>query len=163
MPDMAGGTISFRPSAEFRAGAERAVALHSAEIDRLLPGAEIEHVGSTSIPGALTRGDVDLLVRVPAERFEEAVERLRGRYAVHQPENWSPTFASFAEPGGDVGIQLAIEGSHDATMFERLYALFRDRPELLEDYNELKRRHEGGDSEAYWREKQEFIERLVGR
>ena len=163
MPEMAGGTISFRPSSEFRAEAERAVAAHGAEIAALLPGAEAEHVGSTSIPGALTKGDVDLLVRVPAERFADAVERLRERYAVHQPENWSPTYASFTDPGDHTGIQLAVAGSGDDTMFERLYALFRERPELLEDYNALKRRHEGGDPEAYWREKQAFIEALLAR
>ena len=29
-----------------------------------MPRAEVEHVGATAVPGALTKGDVDLLVRV---------------------------------------------------------------------------------------------------
>jgi GrpB-like predicted nucleotidyltransferase (UPF0157 family) len=64
----------------------------------LLPEAEIEHVGSTSIPGALTKGDVDLLVRVEDGAFATASATLGELYAVHQPENWTPTYASFVDP-----------------------------------------------------------------
>jgi uncharacterized protein len=42
----------------------------------MVPEAEIEHIGATSVPGALTKGDVDLLVSVPAERFGAAVAAL---------------------------------------------------------------------------------------
>lgn len=35
---------------------------HRDRILAWLPGALVEHVGSTAVPGALTKGDVDLVV-----------------------------------------------------------------------------------------------------
>ena len=86
----------------------------------MLPGAELEHVGSTAIPGALTKGDLDVLVRVPAARFAATVATLRDLYTVHQPENWTPTYASFVDPASadpPVGVQLVVAGSADDALF----------------------------------------------
>ncbi len=76
--------------------------------------------------------------------FERA-SRSSPALEIHQPENWSPTLASFtapAEDGIDVGVQLVPEGSAD----ERLFVGWRDRlradPELRARYDELKRRHQ---------------------
>jgi GrpB-like predicted nucleotidyltransferase (UPF0157 family) len=52
------GPVCIRPEADIRAATQAAVEEHRARILELLPEAEIEHVGSTSIPGALTKGDV---------------------------------------------------------------------------------------------------------
>jgi GrpB-like predicted nucleotidyltransferase (UPF0157 family) len=143
---------------------ETAVRRHGARIARLLPGAEVTHVGSTAVPGALTKGDVDLMVRVAADELEAAARALSGAYAIHQPENWSPTFASFldAEAGDPpVGVQLVAEGSKDEALFEPFLAALRDDPELLAEYNALKRRLDGSDYELYTRAKGEFIERVL--
>jgi predicted DCC family thiol-disulfide oxidoreductase YuxK/phenylpyruvate tautomerase PptA (4-oxalocrotonate tautomerase family) len=61
------------------------------------PDLEVEHVVSTSIPGALTKGDVDVLVQVTAHDSDDAITQLRRVQAVHQPHNWTPTLASFAD------------------------------------------------------------------
>jgi GrpB-like predicted nucleotidyltransferase (UPF0157 family) len=76
---------------------EAALRTHRRRIARLVPGAEIVHVGATAVPGALTKGDVDLMVRVSAPAFEAGQRALRSGYTVHQPENWTPTYASFVE------------------------------------------------------------------
>ena len=93
--------IRLRPESELREVVAAAFAEHRERIARRLPAAEIEHVGSTSIPGALTKGDLDLLVRVDVVGFDPAVTALRAMYAVHQPENWTPTYASFTDPDPD--------------------------------------------------------------
>src|SRR4051794_36970196 len=36
--------------------------------------------GGASVPGALTKGDIDLHLRVPAASFDSAVDRLRTEY-----------------------------------------------------------------------------------
>jgi len=104
-----------------------------AELVELLPGARVEHVGSTAVSGSLTKGDLDICVIVAAEEFEPASRALAERFRVHQPENWSPTLASFTatpEDGIDVGVQLVPAGSDD----ERHFVGWRDRlradPEL---------------------------------
>jgi GrpB-like predicted nucleotidyltransferase (UPF0157 family) len=155
--------IRIRPVGEVPA--EAALSTHRARIARLLPEeAELVHVGSTAVPGALTKGDVDLMVRVSAEEFEAAVRALRADYAVHQPENWTPTYASFVDPEATelpVGVQLVVAGSKDEALFEPFIAALRGDPALLAEYNALKRRLDGSDYERYTREKGEFIERVL--
>ena len=71
------GPIRVRPESELREVVATAFAEHRERIARRLPAAEIEHVGSTSIRGALTKGDLDLLVRVDAAGFAAAAAALR--------------------------------------------------------------------------------------
>jgi GrpB-like predicted nucleotidyltransferase (UPF0157 family) len=130
----------------------------------LVTGAEVEHVGATAVPGAVTKGDVDLLVRVSERDFPTAVGVLCRRYAIHQPDNWTPTLASFTASdaaGPGVGIQLVVGGS-DADGF---FGPFRDAlissPALLAEYNQLKLQLDGLDYERYTEQKGEFIERVL--
>jgi GrpB-like predicted nucleotidyltransferase (UPF0157 family) len=156
--------IRIRPEAEIRAAAQAAFESHRDRVRKLLPDAEVEHVGATSVPGALTKGDLDLLVRVKPDRFESAVAALRGAYAIHQPENWTQTFASFVDPEAaalPVGVQLAVAGSAEDALFGPFReALTRD-PELLAEYNALKLRLDGADYERYTAVKGEFVERVL--
>ena len=130
----------------------------------LLPDAEIEHVGATAVPGALTKGDVDLVVRVSERDFADAGSILRTRYVVHQPHNWTRTLASFTAPDASdppVGVQLVVAGS-DADGF---FGPFRDAlindPTLLAKYNELKLNLDGLDYESYTERKGEFVESVL--
>jgi len=155
--------LRFRHETEVRDAVSGAIARHDSVISSLLPEAELEHIGATAIPKSLTRGDVDLLVRVPGDEFAAAATALQSIYAIHQPENWTPTFASFKEELPDqipIGIQLAAQGSDEDTTFLALRELMRSRPDLVESYNDLKRRHEGGDEGPYLEEKAAFFEGL---
>lgn len=156
--------MRIRPAAQSAAAVAAAFAAHLARIGAALPAAEIEHVGATAIPGALTKGDLDLLVRVPAPEFAAAVATLRTMYTVHQPENWTPTYASFADAAASdppVGVQLAVAGSAD----DALFGPFRDAliadPALLAQYNALKRELDGADYAHYTAVKGAFVERVL--
>jgi GrpB-like predicted nucleotidyltransferase (UPF0157 family) len=155
--------IRVRPVAEVPF--EAALSSHRARIAGLIPGAEVVHVGSTAVPGALTKGDLDLMVRVGAGGFEPAVRALGSAYSIHQPENWTPSFASFVDPQASdppVGVQLVVAGSKEEAIFEPFLEALRDHPALLAEYNTLKRRLDGSDYELYTRVKGEFIERVLG-
>jgi GrpB-like predicted nucleotidyltransferase (UPF0157 family) len=129
-----------------------------------MPDVEVEHVGSTAVPGALTKGDVDLLVRVARADFPMAVKALGGVYAVHQPQNWTASLASFIDAEASeppVGVQLVASGSADDTLFVSFRdALIADAA-LLAEYNELKRSLAGEDYERYTEKKGEFVERVL--
>jgi hypothetical protein len=73
------------------------------------------HIGATSLPDGLTKGDVDVNVRVPADRFDEAVRELSSRYERAQIQNWTPTYASFADGAEELllGIQVTVVGAAD--------------------------------------------------
>ena len=153
--------MRFHDPEGLRGGAERVFERERKRILAALPAARVKHIGATSVAGAWSKGDVDLLVRVQPDGFDAAVEALLRLYAVHQPENWSASFASFTAPGEAVGAQLVAEGSTD----ERDFLRFRDRlssePALLAEYNELKRRHEGAPEDDYRAAKAAFVQRVV--
>jgi len=157
-------TIRIVRAAHIEGATEAVYEACRSDVLELLPRAEIEHVGSTAIPAALTKGDVDVLVRVSRGEFAAAIEVLKRRYAVHQRHNWTTTLASFRDPQAtepEVGIQLVVAGSHD----DRMFVVFRDAlvrdPSLLAEYNALKRRLDGADYENYTAIKGEFVERVL--
>ncbi len=156
--------IRIRPAEELEQETRAAFELHRELLLVLLPGAEVEHVGSTAVPGALTKGDLDLVVRVDQATFPTAIGMLGSHYAAHQPKNWTPTLASFKDPSSrrpEVGVQLVVAGSHD----DRLFGPFRDAlvrdPALLARYNELKRGLDGAEYQRYTEQKGKFIERVL--
>ena len=158
------GPVHLKPESDLRDATRSAFDSHRRQIIQLMPGSEVEHVGSTAVPGALTKGDVDLLVRVSSDQFGRAVKALGDVYSVHQPDEWTPRYASFVAPGEKdppVGVQVAVAGSQE----DRFFGPFRDAliadPELLAEYNALKRRLDGAEYERYTDAKAEFVERTL--
>jgi GrpB-like predicted nucleotidyltransferase (UPF0157 family) len=153
------------PEATIREQAAAAFRRHETAIRELLPAAAIEHIGATAVPGSLTKGDVDLLVAVPRDDFDEAKRRLGERYAPHYPEEWDPTRASFTEmPHVElpVGVQLVVAGEAEERVFIAWRERLRAEPELLERYNELKARRTADDYDGYTEAKAAFIEATLG-
>ncbi len=130
------------------------------ELEGMLPEARVEHVGSTAVPGSLTKGDLDICVIVASEEFERASRVLAERLEIHQSENWSPTLASFTAPpedGIDVGVQLVPAGSADELHFVGWRDRLRADPALRYRYDELKRRHRADGIDAYRAAKESLI------
>jgi GrpB-like predicted nucleotidyltransferase (UPF0157 family) len=131
-----------------------------AELAALLPGARIEHVGSTAVPDSLTKGDLDICVIVPATDFEDAAETLGNSYEVHQLENWTEDFASYnTRPRGhdSVGIQLITEGSAEEDWFIGWRERLRSDLELRLRYDKTKLDHADGTTDAYRAAKERLI------
>ncbi|WP_375769021.1 GrpB family protein [Archangium gephyra] len=155
--------VRFQSHEQVREQAEEAFREHHGRLSALLPYADIQHVGGTAIPGARTKGDLDIQVRVPPERFAEAEAVLAGHYARNEKSDRTPAFASFQDETLPVplGIQLtAMGGSHD--FFSRARDLLLAEPERVAEYDALKARWEGRPMEAYREEKAAFFEKLLG-
>jgi GrpB-like predicted nucleotidyltransferase (UPF0157 family) len=126
-----------------------------------VPG-ELVLTGGTSLPGALTKGDVDLHLRVPQGSFDAVVARLRRVYPVASPHAWAATLAVFDVPGPrPTGLAVTpLHSEHDQRFLETWRAL-RHSPALLAEYNALKTAATGpGD---YERSKAEFFARVSSR
>jgi GrpB-like predicted nucleotidyltransferase (UPF0157 family) len=124
---------------------------------------QLELTGGSSLPGALTGGDIDLHLRVEASAFAETVERLREIYDVVHPEIWSETLATFAgrDPDEDIGIAVTpIDSEHDRR-FRAAWARLRSDPEVLASYNAMKRQHGGAEPAVYLAAKSAFFDRLA--
>lgn len=134
-----------------------------AQLRTLLPEADIEHIGATAMPNAVTKGDIDVLVRVPQAALQGTIDVLRLHFSIKQPENWTPNFASFGDDSGyelPLGIQLVVRNS-DADSFIFLRDYFILSPDALTEYNRLKLRHAADGAEAYWSAKNSFFSKIL--
>jgi GrpB-like predicted nucleotidyltransferase (UPF0157 family) len=158
--------IRLRLASGIAADVNRTYRRTSRRVRRLVPFARVHHIGSTMIPTALTKGDLDLLVRVRSrDDFVKARAILRRHFRRNKPSTSNAYFTSFllgTHGGLDVGMQLTIQGSKTDT-FLRFNRLLRGDPRLVSEYNRVKRAWSGGRQPAYRRAKAEFIGRVLGK
>jgi GrpB-like predicted nucleotidyltransferase (UPF0157 family) len=141
--------------------AESVVADVESSLRELLPDCQIEHIGATSLPDGVTKGDVDINIQVPATTYASTVETLRRHYDVAQPGNWSETFASFSDPSRalPVGLQVTAIGSPDDFLVP-LRDLMRADTDLRHEYERCKREAASLGPDGYWAAKDEFLSRV---
>lgn len=151
--------------AQARADAERLFARISPELARILPAsADIRHVGATAVPGCLTKGDLDIVVRIAAEDFVAADAALAGRFARNAGSKRTDAFSSFEDDATSphLGIQLTVVGGEDDCFHLFVDALGRN-PELVARYNTLKHQHDGSPMDVYRAAKSAFIRDVLNR
>ncbi len=154
--------VYFKPAEDYIDSAGKLFEEQKLRLAPLLPGAEIEHIGSTSIPGLLTKGDLDINIRVAREDFEQAIGVLQQFYEVNQPENWNESFASFKDDHSfplDFGAQLTVIGS-ELDDFVNLRDKLKSDGELLAAYNAMKSKYQGSSMDEYREAKAEFFYKL---
>lgn len=130
--------------------------------DALPETARMAHVGATSIPGCLTKGDLDIALYVSAEEFDAVCAYCDRAFEANLRSARRSDFAAFEDRGWpiDVGVQLVVPGSK-LDVFERFGDLLRSSPKHLEAYNALKRLQNGQPMSEYRETKAEFIKALL--
>lgn len=153
--------VYFKPAANFTDKANKLFKEQKNIISDLIPSAKIEHIGSTAIPGSITKGDLDMNIRILKENFNHTIKVLKKLYEINQPENWTENFASFKSRinGTDLGIQLTILSS-SADDFVKLRNVLIKSPDLTKEFNLIKQTYNGKDIDEYRKEKAKFFERL---
>ncbi len=134
---------------------QRFEALAARALAALSPlAAEIEHVGSTSVPGLSAKPVIDLDVVVDPADVGEAIERLSTIGYAHKGDGGIPGREAFRWPAGEQRHHLYVCRA-DAPAF-REHIAFRDflraNPDALQEYDQLKRmlaKRHGGDRLAY--------------
>lgn len=156
--------VRFSAAAALFDEAEHRFADLEAELKALLPHAEIEHVGSTAVRGTLTKGDLDVVVRVRSELFPDTLRRLEQRFRFNTGSIRTDTFCAFEEPSSKppLGVQLVTAGAPE-DFFSTWRELLKADSQLRRDYDDLKRRYDGRPMEAYRAAKSEFIEARLTR
>jgi len=149
-----------------RADVEAAARIRDAERARLDAagiGGRLDLVGGSSVAGALTHGDIDLHLRVPPAEFPATVERMHDLYVDARPEIWQPTLAVFERIGmPPVGVAVTPLGSEHDDRFSRSWTMLRAHPELVTEYNAMKRAADGPDGCGYEARKSAFFDRILG-
>jgi GrpB-like predicted nucleotidyltransferase (UPF0157 family) len=154
--------VHFLEQSHFHEQAEKTFLEQKEKILRLLPEADVQHVGSTAIPNSLTKGDLDIQVRIPAEMFTAAVKKLSTLYAVNKGSVQTDYFHAFQDDTTalPLGVQLTVIGSELDIFWKFREVLFANDAYRTE-YDELKKAYEDKSMEAYREAKQQFFARLM--
>lgn len=151
-----------RPAEDFQ---DAAVAIRQRERARLrtlgLPGTLVL-VGGTSVAGALTRGDVDLHLRVPRDAFPATVAALEAIYDIVRPDIWAPTLATFSVQAAlPTGLAATPVGSVHDVRFTRTWQLLAADPALVAEYNAVKTLLDGPSGTHYEDRKSAFFDHVL--
>jgi GrpB-like predicted nucleotidyltransferase (UPF0157 family) len=135
-----------------------------------LPGARLEHIGSTSVPGLCAKPVLDLLLGVSAlEEAEVAIPALASAGFVYRPEHEVaiPDRRYFVRPEGQT-LRVHLHAVLLGGLLWQQHLYFRDvlrqEPLLREQYAKLKRRLavlHAQDKAAYTEAKAPFISQVL--
>lgn len=146
-----------------REAAERLFASMQVQLVAVLPATcEVLHIGATAVPGCLTKGDLDIVVRVKREDFEAAEAALAARFARNSGSIQTEAFAAFEDEActPHLGIQLTVKGG-ELDIFHRFVAALRADPALVSRYNALKIAHDGQPMDDYRAAKDAFVTNVL--
>jgi GrpB-like predicted nucleotidyltransferase (UPF0157 family) len=125
-----------------------------ASLQVLLPDADIQHVGSCAISGALAKFDINIQIRVGDSEFQNCVEMMKSVYSEKHPELWNHSFAIFKKDNIDYLLTLKNSKFDD---FYRVRDYLIANPKILQEYNDLKRGYEGKPYSEYRKAKIAFL------
>lgn len=96
-----------------RAAAQELFVQIAPTLRNMLRSADIRHVGATAVAGCLTKGDLDIVVRIGAEDFIAADATLGAHFARNTGSVRTNTFSSFEDRSTTphLGIQLTVVGA----------------------------------------------------
>lgn len=127
-----------------------------------IPKAHIEHVGGTSIPGALTKGDLDISVSVEEKDFKQAVEFCSKLFQpVYQDMLWNNNFAVFQDKSNPIKVDIMLvvrNSSYDS--FVKTRDFISRNSEVLNEYNKIKEQYLEIPYEEYLKMKKGFFENI---
>lgn len=154
--------VTFKSEENFRDQAEEVVQKHTEIITRAIPTADVHHVGSTAVKGSLTKGDVDLQIRVDEATFDYARSFLDQTYARNEGSSQTSFFGAYEKEDEilPLGLQLTLKHSV-VDNFWKVTRYFKENPAITENYNRLKLVHEGKDMDNYRDEKALFMRNLL--
>ena len=154
--------VKFFDSELFNKNVEKTFLLNKNKIKSLLPDVDIQHVGSTAIPNSLTKGDLDIQVRVCAEQFPKAVELLSSIYEDNEESIKTDTFRAFKDDTTNppLGVQLTIIDA-DFDFFWKLREVLLANINYRDEYDNIKMEYEGKSMDIYREAKHKFFQGLM--
>ncbi|MCE6235141.1 GrpB family protein [Acinetobacter pittii] len=132
------------------------------DISTLLPFAKIEHIGSSAIPNAISKGDLDIYIEVMPEQFEFAIEQLKTLNFIEKLNTLRTHELCMLESlnNDDVAFQIVVTDSV-FTFFLAFKNKLINSPTLVNEYNELKLQCSHLDPDQYRTIKSDFINRVL--
>ncbi|WP_150378162.1 GrpB family protein [Acinetobacter pittii] len=128
----------------------------------LLPFAKIEHIGSSAIPNAISKGDLDIYIEVIPEQFEFAIEQLKTLNFIEKQNTLRTHELCMLESlnNDDLAFQIVVTDSV-FTFFLTFKNKLISSPTLVNEYNQLKLQCSHLDPDQYRTIKSDFINRVL--
>ena len=154
--------VYFRKQEKLKGRAEKIFLKERKRILRVIPSADVQHIGSTAIPGSLTKGKLDIQVRVEQKDFEKAQSALSKMYKPNKENPPTKTYASFKDSNMEIplGVQLIVIGSEEDN-FTALRDVLASNEKYLKSCNALKKRHQGKSMREYRKAKGAFVDKVL--
>ncbi|MFA0540266.1 GrpB family protein [Vibrio sp. 10N.222.52.B7] len=154
--------MKFYPAEQYQAACHELFVRYEREIKKLIPNARIEHVGASSIPSAVSKGDLDIFVGVDLGELEDVIERLTTLGFNEKLDTLRTPELCMLEStsSDDVALQV-VANSSEFECFLRFRDKLRANPALVKQYNTLKMSCEGWSQEKYREKKADFIEYVL--
>lgn len=154
--------MKFYSAEQYQASCDERFLRYEREVKILLPQARVEHVGASSIPLAISKGDLDIFIGVESDELNAAIQLLKTLGFQERADTLRTSELCMLEStsGDDVAFQVVANGSE----FE-FFLIFRDKlraaPSLVQQYNALKMSCEGQSQDDYRRKKSDFINHVL--
>ncbi|MEQ1135118.1 GrpB family protein [Acinetobacter seifertii] len=132
------------------------------DISTLLPFAKVEHIGSSAIPHAISKGDLDIYIEVMPEQFEFAINQLKTLNFIEKQNTLRTHELCMLESlnNDDVAFQVVVADSV-FTFFLTFRNKLIDSPKLVNEYNQLKLECSHLDHDQYRKVKSDFIQNVL--
>jgi len=136
--------------------------MYKKDISILLPFAKIEHIGSSAIPNAISKGDLDIYIEVEPDQFEFAIAQLKTLNFIEKQNTLRTDEICMLESlnNDDVAFQIVVTDSV-FTFFLTFRNKLMDSPALVNEYNQLKLKCSHLDHDQYRTIKADFINRVL--
>ncbi|MEZ9777291.1 GrpB family protein [Vibrio sp. 10N.261.54.A5] len=154
--------MKFYPAEQYQAACNELFIRYERDIKKLIPNARVEHVGASSIPFAVSKGDLDIFVGVDLGELEDVIGRLTTLGFNEKLDTLRTPELCMLEStsADDVALQVVANGS-EFECFLRFRDKLRANPALVQQYNTLKMACEGWSQEKYRAKKSAFIEHVL--
>jgi GrpB-like predicted nucleotidyltransferase (UPF0157 family) len=154
----------FLPAEEYQPNAQKLFLLVSDILKEELKDVRIEHIGSSAITGAISKGDLDIFVGVKKENFKSVLESIQSLgFTIKEGTLRTESLCMLTTPifHFDVAVQLVENGS-ECENFIRFRDQLNADPALVQKYNALKTQCTGLSADEYRVIKSKFIEEVLG-
>jgi GrpB-like predicted nucleotidyltransferase (UPF0157 family) len=154
--------VSFFDNSQLFEKVEKVYLLHKKLISERLPFADVQHVGSSAIPSCLTKGDLDIQVRVTFEQFPIAVQTLEKLFELNEGSVKTDSFRAFKDDSAapPLGVQLTVINS-EFDFFWKIRDVLLQNDKLRKDYDDLKKSYEGKEMDKYREAKSKFFSKVM--
>jgi len=132
-------------------------------IKKHFPDVDVQNVGSTAIPGAMGKFDIDIQIRVTQEQFSDVMDWMReGCFAAKNTDCWTEQYGLFRNEENYIDYNVTvIDSKHD--IFHHIRDYLIEHPAVLQKYMELKMSFQGKTYGDYRSVRHKFFQRIRKR